>query len=124
MLFRPRGIAEAWWIGGGALLLVVTGLLPLAGAVHAIHEGLDVYLFLIGMMLLAETARHEGVFDWVASIAVSHAKASPARLFLLIYLAGAVVTIFLSNDATAVVLTPAVLAAVRKARVFAAALPA
>jgi arsenical pump membrane protein len=117
MLIRPRGIAEAWWIGGGALLLVVTRLLPIAGAVHAIREGLDVYLFLIGMMLLAETARHEGVFDWVAGVAVSHARGSAARLFLLIYIAGTVVTIFLSNDATAVVLTPAVLAAVRRARV-------
>jgi arsenical pump membrane protein len=36
-------------------------------------------------------------------------------LFLLVYLAGTVVTIFLSNDATAVVLTPAVLAAAKKA---------
>jgi len=117
MLLRPRGIAEAWWIGGGALLLVLTRLLPIAGAEHAIREGLDVYLFLIGMMLLAETARLEGVFDWVAGIAVSHARGSAARLFLLIYLAGTIVTIFLSNDATAVVLTPAVLAAVRRARV-------
>jgi arsenical pump membrane protein len=116
MLLRPRGIAEAWWIGGGALLLVLTRLLPIAGATHAIREGLDVYLFLIGMMLLAETARQEGVFDWVAGIAVSHARGSAARLFLLIYVAGTIVTIFLSNDATAVVLTPAVLAAVRRAR--------
>jgi arsenical pump membrane protein len=117
MLLRPRGIAEAWWIGSGAMLLVLTRLLPLAGAAHAVHEGLDVYLFLIGMMLLAETARHEGVFDWVAGIAVGHARGSAARLFLLIYLTGTVVTIFLSNDATAVVLTPAVLAAARHARV-------
>jgi arsenical pump membrane protein len=117
MLIRPRGIAEAWWVGGGAVLLVLTRLLPLAGAAHAIHQGLDVYLFLIGMMLLAETARHEGVFDWIASIAVGHARGSATRLFLLIYLAGTVVTIFLSNDATAVVLTPAVLAAVRHAKV-------
>ena len=115
MLLRPRGIAEAWWIGGGALLLVLTRLLPLAAAGHAIREGLDVYLFLIGMMLLAETARHEGVFDWMAGIAVAHARGSAARLFLLIYLAGTIVTVFLSNDATAVVLTPAVLAAVRHA---------
>ena len=35
------------------------------------------------------------------------------RLFTLVYSAGAVVTVFLSNDATAVVLTPAV----HKARV-------
>jgi len=117
MLLRPRGIAEPWWIGGGALLLVLTRLLPIAGAEHAIREGLDVYLFLIGMMLLAETARLEGVFDWIAGIAVSHARGSAARLFLLIYLAGTIVTIFLSNDATAVVLTPAVLAAVRRAGV-------
>jgi arsenical pump membrane protein len=116
MLLRPRRIAEAWWVAGGALLLVVTGLLPLARAEHAIGEGLDVYLFLIGMMLLAEVARHAGVFDWLAGIAVAHASGSAVRLFLLIYLAGAVVTVFLSNDATAVVLTPAVLAAVRRAR--------
>ncbi len=116
MLLRPLGIPEAWWIGGGAVLLVLARLLPLASAAHAIHEGLDVDLFLIGMMLLAEAARHEGVFDWVAGIALGHARGSSARLFLLIYLAGTVVTIFLSNDATAVVLTPAVLATVRHAR--------
>ena len=38
------------------------------------------------------------------------------RLFTLIYLVGTLVTIFMSNDATAVVLTPAVLAAVRNAK--------
>src|ERR1700749_3359679 len=117
MLLRPRGIAEALLIGGCALLLVLTRLLPIDGAVHAIHEGMDVYLFLIGMVLLAETARQEGVFEWVAGIAVSHARGSAARLFLLIYVAGTIVPIFLPNDATAVVLTPAVLAAVQRAKV-------
>ncbi len=117
MLFRPRGIAEYIWISLGAVALLLTRLLPLSDAAHAIYEGVDVYLFLAGMMILAELARHEGVFDWVADWSVHHSKGSPPRLFLLIYLAGTVVTIFLSNDATAVVLTPAVLAAVRRARV-------
>jgi arsenical pump membrane protein len=45
------------------------------------------------------------------------AKGSPKRLFFLIYLVGVVVTTFLSNDATAVVLTPAVAAAVKAAKV-------
>jgi Na+/H+ antiporter NhaD and related arsenite permeases len=76
----------------------------------------DVYLFLAGMMLLAELARREGVFEWLADSATRHANGSAARLFLLIYAVGTVVTVFLSNDATAVVLTPAVLAAVRRAR--------
>lgn len=116
MLVRPRGISEAYGISAGALLLVALGLLPLRQAANAVREGLDVYLFLIGMMILAELAREEGVFDWVADIAAAHAKGSPSRLFLLIYLAGTVITALLSNDATAVVLTPAVLAVVRKAK--------
>ncbi|HEV2214029.1 MAG TPA: SLC13 family permease, partial [Terracidiphilus sp.] len=74
-------------------------------------------LFLAGMMVLAELARQEHVFDWAAGIAASHAKGSPWRLFLLIYCVGIAVTAILSNDATAVVLTPAVLAVVRRARV-------
>lgn len=117
MLFRPRGIAEYVWISLGAIVLVMTRLLPVRAAVHAIGEGVDVYFFLTGMMILAELARMEGVFDWVADISVRHSDGSRARLFLLIYLAGVTVTIFLSNDATAVVLTPAVLAAVRRSRV-------
>ncbi len=117
MLARPRGIAEAYWACGGALLLVITRLLPLHQASHAIRQGLDVYLFLTGMMILAELARKEGVFEWVADLAARYANGSPTRLFLYVYLAGIVVTALLSNDATAVVLTPAVLAVVRKAKV-------
>ncbi|MGB7189761.1 MAG: SLC13 family permease, partial [Acidobacteriaceae bacterium] len=52
-----------------------------------------------------------------ADIAVRRSGGSAARLFLLIYAAGVIVTALLSNDATAVVLTPAVLAAVRRARI-------
>jgi len=117
MLVRPRGLGEWIWICGGALLLLATKLLPLSAAAHAIHEALDVCLFLAGMMLLAELAREEGVFDWVADIAVRHAGGSAGRLFFWVYLVGTAVTALLSNDATAVVLTPAVLAAVRRAKV-------
>jgi arsenical pump membrane protein len=117
MLVRPRRIAEAYWACGGGILLVLTRLLPVRQAAHAVFEGLNVCLFLTGMMILAELAREEKVFDWVAGLAARHARNSPARLFVLIYLVGTLVTAFLSNDATAVVLTPAVLAVVRRAKV-------
>jgi arsenical pump membrane protein len=61
---------------------------------------------------MSELARREGVFPWIAAHAVGRSGGSQHRLFLLIYVVGTVVTILLSNDATAVVLTPAVLAAV------------
>jgi arsenical pump membrane protein len=116
VIARPFRWPEAIWAAGGALLLVLLGLMPVGAALGAVGKGLDVYLFLIGMMLLSETAREHGLFDWVAATAAIHAGGSPARLFLLVYLAGIVITTFLSNDATAVVLTPAVFAAARKAR--------
>src|SRR5215469_1782347 len=109
MLLRLRNIPEVYWVGAGALLLVVTRLIPLSLAGRAIAKGTDVYLFLVGMMLLSEITREQGVFDWIASVAVHHARGSDTRLFALLYLAGVAVTVCLSNDATAIVLTPAVL---------------
>jgi arsenical pump membrane protein len=117
MLLRPRRIAEAYWACGGGILLILTRLIPSLQAAHAVYEGLDVYLFLTGMMILAELAREEGIFDWVADVAAQHARNSPGRLFVLIYLVGTLVTALLSNDATAVVLTPAVLAVARRVKV-------
>ena len=116
VIARPFRLPEAIWAVAGAALLVVFGLMPVPAAVAAIGKGLDVYLFLIGMMLLSETAREQGLFDWVAATAAINAKGSSARLFLLVYATGIVTTTFLSNDATAVVLTPAVYAAAKKAR--------
>ena len=117
MLWRPKDVPEVYWVGSGALLLVVLRLMPLPVAGKAVLAGADVYLFLTGMMLLSELARVNGVFDWISTTAVRHANRSSARLFTLMYCVGTVVTIAMSNDATAVVLTPAVLAAVNKAKV-------
>lgn len=116
VIFRPKQWPEAVWACLGAILLVLCGLVSAGQALGAIAKGTDVYLFLTGMMMLAELARREGVFDWLAALAVRASRQSRARLFVLIYAVGVVVTIFLSNDATAVVLTPAVYAAVKKAR--------
>jgi arsenical pump membrane protein len=99
----------------GACLLLLSRLISPLSAAHAVGKGIDVYLFLAGMMIMSELARREGVFDWLAGHAVRASKGSRSRLFLLIYAVGIVVTVFLSNDATAVVLTPAVLAAIRAA---------
>ena len=117
VILRPFRLPEAVWAVLGALLLVLGGLLPWRDALHAVGKGVDVYLFLIGMMLLSEIARREGLFDWLAAFAARRANGSASRLFLLIYAVGTVVTAFLSNDAAAVVMTPAVFAATRAAGV-------
>ena len=117
VIVRPFRMPEYVWAVIGAGILVVFGLLPWRDALAAAGKGTDVYLFLVGMMLLSEVARLEGLFDWLATHAVRHAQGSAKRLFLIVYGVGTVVTVFLSNDATAVVLTPAVYAAATAARV-------
>jgi len=116
IVVRPWKLPEALWAVSGAGLLIVTSLISLPQALIAIRKGTDVYLFLAGMMLLAELARHQGLFDWLAAYAVRRSRESSSRLFALVYLVGTIVTIFLSNDATAVVLTPAVYAAATRAK--------
>jgi len=115
VIARPFRLPEAIWAVAGGVLLVAFGLLPWVDALSGIGKGLNVYFFLAGMMLIAEVARQEGVFDWLAALAVAHARGSPQRLFALVYAVGTAVTVLLSNDATAVVLTPAVYAATRAA---------
>jgi len=115
VIVRPFRLPEAIWAVAGAVALVALGLLPVCDALSGMRKGVDVYLFLTGMMLIAELARLEGLFDWLAAVAVEHARGSPQRLFLLVYAVGTLVTVLLSNDATAIVLTPAVYAATRAA---------
>jgi arsenical pump membrane protein len=117
VILRPFAWPEFIWAVTGAVLLIALGLLPAADALGAVAKGTDVYLFLVGMMLLAELARLEGLFDWLAAEAAKMARGSATRLFSLVFAVGTLVTVFLSNDATAVVLTPAVAAVVKAVRV-------
>ncbi|MGV8862804.1 MAG: arsenic transporter [Pseudomonas sp.] len=116
IILRPWRVPEYVWAVCAAVLLTGLGFIPLHSALAAMAKGSDVYLFLIGMMVLAELARQEGLFDWLAMYAAQHARGSGQRLFDLVFLVGTLVTIFLSNDATAVVLTPAVYAAAKAAK--------
>ncbi len=116
VITRPFAWPEWVWAIAGAGVLVLLGLLSPGEAWFGVARGADVYLFLTGMMLLSELARGEGLFDWLAAHAAAHAKGSAARLFSLVFAVGTAVTVFLSNDATAVVLTPAVAAVVKMAK--------
>jgi arsenical pump membrane protein len=116
VILRPMNWPEAVWAVSGAVLLAALRLISPADVLTGMGKGTDVYLFLTGMMLLSEIAREEGLFDWLAAVATRRARGSATRLFLLIYGVGTIVTTFLSNDATAVVLTPAVAAAVETAK--------
>jgi len=94
VIVRPFGLPEAIWPVAGAAGLVAAKLLSPGDALTGVLRGVDVYLFLTGMMLLSETAREHGFFDWLAAYAAKRAEGSARRLFLLIYAVGTLVTRF------------------------------
>jgi arsenical pump membrane protein len=102
VILRPWRLPEAIWTGVGAPSPVAFPLIPWADALSAAAEGANVYSFLSGMMLLAGLARKEGLFNWLAARAARRAQGSAHRQFLFVYGVGTLVTVFLSNDATAV----------------------
>src|SRR3981189_2041964 len=103
VIARPWNWREFVWAVAGAAVLVLFNLLSWQEAVAAVGRGTDVYLFLIGMMLLSEVARKEGLFDWLATQAVTHARGSAKRLFPIRFVLGTIVTGVLLKDAAALV---------------------
>ncbi len=108
MILRPQRSQEWIWAVAAALVLLLVHAISPALAWSAVLRGADVYAFLVGIMALSELARHAGLFDWLAARVLALARGSRRRLFALVYLLGVGVTALLSNDTTAIVLTPAI----------------
>ncbi|HQT47219.1 MAG: arsenic transporter, partial [Acidocella sp. 20-63-7] len=97
VILRPFGVREALPALLGAAALVLFGLLAPRAALAGVGQGRQVYLFLTGMMLLAELAADQGLFVWLAERVARWAGGSALRLFGLIYMMAVGVTVFLSN---------------------------
>ena len=114
ILFRPWRINEgiAALIGGG--LVLVTGIVGLGESWHALLADWNVFCFFLGMMALSALAEQAGFFDWAAAHVARLAHSSQSRLLIGILLLGTATSTLLSNDATALILTPIVYHLVRK----------
>ncbi len=111
---RPWRVPGWVWPVSGALLVVLLGYEPAVAAADAIGRQWNVLLFILGLMGLSAAAQASGAFQWIADFVLDRARGSRRRLFILLFLACALVTVLLSNDATAIALTPVVYGAVSR----------
>jgi arsenical pump membrane protein len=116
IVVRPWHLSEAWSAAGGALLMLVTGAITPQSAAQAIGGEWNLFLFFLGLMVTAAVADMVGFFDWAAAMAVAAARGSGRQLLFNVLMLGAVITVFLSNDATAIILTPVVYSIVTRLR--------
>jgi arsenical pump membrane protein len=108
IVVRPRKLNEAWSAAVGAILMLATGVVSPFAAVTAVGSEWNLFLFFFGLMLTAAIADMAGFFEWSAGLAAAAAGGSGRRLLFNVFVLGAIVTTFLSNDATAIILTPVV----------------
>jgi arsenical pump membrane protein len=93
------------------LLAAVTGWLPRAEAIDiGLHRAGPILGFLVAVTVLAELSDAAGVFDAAARWCARLAKGRTQALFALVAALATIITLGMSLDTTAVLLTPVVLA--------------
>lgn len=108
VLTRPRNLSEGAAAIAGATVMLALGYVSVADVGVVVRDNFTVLGFFLGMMVLTTLAEEAQVFERMASYAAQLAKGSPRRLFLNVFVLGTLISTFLTNDATALILTPVV----------------
>jgi arsenical pump membrane protein len=116
IMIRPFKLDEALIALAGAGLLLILGLINPLDAGSVLLKDWNTFLFFLGMMSLSALAEVAGIFDWLAFQAARLSGNSARRLFLNTFLLGSLISMLLSNDATALILTPIMYSLVTRLR--------
>jgi Na+/H+ antiporter NhaD/arsenite permease-like protein len=95
----------------GASILIVLGILDWKGVLNHIDFG-TIFL-LLGMMIIVNTARNSGLFEYIAIITAKTAKGIPIRVLILFAIVTAICSAFLDNVTTVLLITPMLLTVTR-----------
>jgi arsenical pump membrane protein len=120
VVIRPRRWNDAWWTVLGAASMLALGLVSPHQAIGVVLDGKNALLFLLSLLMLSLLVGKSGFFEWAAIRCALVAKGDAHSLYRNAFVAGAIVTAVLSLDATAVMLTPVMLALVKRLKVPAA----
>jgi arsenical pump membrane protein len=120
MVVRPRRWNEAWWTMLAAAAMLAFGLVTPHDALGAVLAGRNALLFLLSLLALSMLVGKSGFFEWAAVRCARVAKGDAHALYRNAFVAGAIITAILSLDTTAVMLTPVMLALVKRLKVPAA----
>ena len=101
---------------GGAILMVVGGYVRPDEAITVLAKEWNTLSFFLGLMVISAIAEEAGVFEALGYQAAHWGKGNAVRLYVAIFVVGTGISTFLSNDATALILTPVVYALVTRLR--------
>ncbi len=106
----------------GAIAILISGELPLKQAFEGITANtsvnpLKILALFISMTLISEFLEDAGFFDYLANRIFLRTKGGRLKLFLIIYFAVSILTVFTSNDVIILTFTPSICIFAKKARI-------
>jgi arsenical pump membrane protein len=114
LMVRPKPLNEATAVALGAVVMIVLSLVSPQQTWQVLQENANVLLFFLGLMIISVVSEQAGFFQWCALKASQIAGSQGPALLAVVFILGALITAFFSNDATALVLTPLVFAIVKR----------
>ncbi|WP_027366020.1 ArsB/NhaD family transporter [Desulfotruncus alcoholivorax] len=99
----------------GAALITITKILGPEEAVHAID--FNTIGLLVGMMIIVGITRQTGVFEYLAIKAAKSSKGHPLKIMAALSLVTAVLSAFLDNVTTVLLIVPVTFAIAQKLRI-------
>jgi arsenical pump membrane protein len=112
---RPRGWPEAMAAVPAAVIVVAIGAISVHQSVKRVVDLSGVVAFLGAVLVLAKLCDDEGLFE-AAGAAIARVRVDSHGLLRRVFIIAATITAVLSLDAAVVLLTPVVLATVRRLR--------
>lgn len=91
----------------GAAVVVFLGIVPWESMLE--HVDFGTIFLLMGMMIIINVARQSGLFEYIAIRTAKMAKGSPIMVLILFSVVTAIVSAFLDNVTTVLLLTPMLL---------------
>lgn len=108
IISRPKTINEGMAAILGAVLMLIFGLVSFHDIYSLIQETGSLLIMLFAMMIISYVMDESGFFMWAAGKATAKAGGSGKKLFRNTFIMGTLITTVISNDATALIITPIV----------------